>query len=95
MNGCKCKYYELDEAAKKEAESWEAAYRASMSESEWAAMEEWAAQMNPDDDPLDECKNFCKHLCQGKGHPGGYVYFCHAPDNAQILHVDFNESEII
>ena len=93
---CKCKFYEIDLMARKEAEEMEAAYFAAMSKAEREAMDAWAA-MKPDgeQDPLAECGEFCKHLKSGKGHPGEYVYFCAAPGNDHIIHVDFNESEII
>ena len=96
MTECTCKFYELDAAAQAEAEAMTAAYEASMSEAEREAMEAWAAQA-PDDqpDPFAKCGPFCKHSKGGKGHPGEYVYHCAAPGNEHIIHVDFNESEII
>ena len=90
-----CKFYEVDLAAKREADECEAAYLASMSPERREAEEAYmAADAADPNDPLTKCA-FCKHLNEGKGFPGEYVYFCNAPDNAHIIHVDFNESEII
>ena len=96
MSECTCKYYEVDLAAQKEGEKMEAAYIASMSDAQRAEWEAWAA-MAPDDepDPFAKCRPYCKHLNSGKGFPGEYVYSCAAPGNEHIIHVDFNESEII
>lgn len=92
----KCKYYEPDLTALKEAETMEAAYLETMNAAEREALETWAT-MNPADeqDPLKNCGPCCKYLKSGKGHSGEYVYYCEAPGVGRILHVDFNESEII
>jgi len=94
---CKCKFYEVDLAAQKQSDEMEAAYRGSMSEDEWLAQEEWVGNMatSTDEDPLGKCGEYCKHLKSGKGYPGEYVYHCAVPGAEHILHVDFNESEIL
>ena len=96
MNECICKYYEADLAAQKEAEEMEAAYYGSMSDAEREAWAAWEA-MCPGDEPdtFANCGPFCKHMVSGRGYPGEYVYNCSAPGNEHIIHVDFNESEIL
>lgn len=94
-----CKFYELDEVAKAECEAEMAAYRESIGEEAFLAeqqyIEDMSASMGEECDNLAQCREFCKHLAEGKGHPGEYVYYCNCPGHEQILHVDFNESEII
>ena len=89
-----CKFYEIDLTAQAEGDAMEAAYLASISEAEKEAMEAWAAT-DPTPNPLAKCGDYCKHLQSGRGFPGEYGYICTAPDNEHIIHVDFNESEII
>ena len=108
-----CKFYELDEVAKAECEAEMAAYRESIGEEAFLAeqqyIEDMSASMGEECDNLAQCREFCKHLAEGKGYtrefckhlaegkgyPGEYVYYCNCPGHEQILHVDFNESEII
>ena len=92
---CECKFYEIDLTAQKEAEDMEADYIVSTSPEEREAMEAWAAQAGENFDPFVKCGAYCKHMKEGKGHPGEYIYGCAAPGNEHIIHVDFNESEII
>ena len=95
----KCEFYEVDEVARKECEEEMAAYRESIGEEAFLAdqkyIEEMSASMGEECDNLTQCREFCKYLAEGKGHPGEYVYYCNCPGHEQILHVDFNESEII
>ena len=96
MTPCECKFYEIDLAAQEEAEKMEAAYLDSLSDAQREDLEAWAAQAPEDEpDPFAKCVPFCKHLNHGKGFPSEYVYHCAAPGNEHIIHVDFNESEII
>ena len=92
----KCKFYEVDLAAKAEGDAMEAAYYADMSAEERKGLEAWANQAPPDQsDPFAKCGEYCKHLKSGRGFPGEYLYNCAAPGNEHIIHCDFNESEII
>ena len=92
----KCKFYEVDTAAKAEGDALEAAYNAGMSDKEREAMEAWANQQTADQpDPFAKCGEYCKHSRSGKGYPGEYVYGCACPGNEHVIDVDFNESEII
>ena len=94
---CKCKFYECDLAAKKEAEEMCAFYEQGISLSEREAMDAWAASQEQDavPDPLAGCGEFCKHLKSDKGFPGEYVYYCTALGNEHVIHTDFREYEII
>ncbi len=91
---CTCKFYEPDMEAKEEAEKMYAFYQTAFPEIELADEPE---QIEPpaEDDPLASCGAFCRYLKSGKGYPGEYVYYCCAAGNEHIIHVDFNESEII
>ena len=93
---CECKYYELDAAAKKESEQLLVEYEAQMSDAERDELEAWAAKQSAGEpDPFAKCGEFCKHSKSGRGYPGEYVFHCAAPGNEHIIHIDFNESEII
>ena len=85
-----CRYYELDLAALWEAEAMDAACAVRMDAGERAAFEAWDSTRPPvgELDPTARCGPFCKHLEQGAGGPGEYVYRCAAPGNEHVIHVD-------
>lgn len=89
-----CKFYKLDLEAKAEAESMEALFHPSFPEDESAASGHM--EIPPEEnDPFSTCGAFCRYLTSGNGYPGEHVYYCCAAGNEHIIHVDFNESEII
>lgn len=88
---CNCKFYELDLEAQEEAAKMEILLSKYLSEEELATYSEQVC----DETPFSECGEFCKYFKSGKGYPGEYVYHCCAKGNEHIIHIDFNESEII
>ena len=90
---CACPYFELDLAALREAEAMDAACAVRMDAGERAAFNAWASTRPPVEelDPTAHCGPYCKHLEQGNGGPGEYVYRCAAPGNEHIIHVDLND----
>ena len=90
----KCKFYELDLEAQKEAEEMDA-WLPEWFKAEEAAYLDYMETQAEENDPLSNCGPFCKFLKSGKGYPGEYVYYCCAEGNEHIIDVDFNESEII
>lgn len=84
----KCKFYELDLEAQKEAEEMVLPFPE-------LSADEGPEEERETDDPFSSCGAFCKYLKSGKGYPGEYVYYCCAKGNEHVIDVDFNESEII
>ena len=95
----KCKFYEVDEVAKKECEKEMADYRKLIGEEafieEQKHVEAMTASLGEECDKLAQCKEFCKYLAGGKGYPGEWVCYCKCPGHEHVIDVDFHESEVI
>lgn len=92
---CTCKFYKIDHEAKEEAERMEALFPTVFPEEEPINCPEHMETPHEENDPFASCGIFCRYLRSGKGYPGEYVYYCCAAGNEHVIHVDFNESEII
>ena len=87
---CNCPYYEVDIQAQKEAEQMEPPFFSDPPDADPDP-----ASLPEEENALAKCGTFCKYLSAGRGFPGEYVYHCNVPGNRHIIHVDFNEAEII
>ena len=87
---CNCPYYQVDIQAQKEAEQMEPPFFSDPPDADPDP-----ASLPEEKNALAKCGAFCKYLNAGRGFPGEYVYYCSAPGNRHIIHVDFNETEII
>jgi hypothetical protein len=85
----KCKFYEVDIEAKNEAEAADAAYLASLRDTEREAIKPWKNSVS-----FDKCGEYCKFLEYSSGYPGEYLYNCTVPGNEHIIHADFYENEV-
>ena len=87
---CNCPYYETDIQAQKEAAQMEPLFFSDSPDVDPAP-----ASLPEEENTLAKYGALWKYLSAGRGFPGEYVYHCSAPGNRHIIHVDFNEAEII
>ena len=92
---CTCKFYKINLEAKEEAERMKALFPVAFPEAEPINCPEHMETPHEENDPFASCGIFCRYFRSGKGYPGEHVYYCCAAGKEHIIHVDFNESEII
>ena len=96
-----CRFYEVNEEAKAEHESWLASLPQAMREQEeYFENHPEACGQEPTEDPktsnfYPECYDFCRFLVETPGFPGEHLTCCSCPGNTKILDCYFSINEII